>query len=76
MPGVPLWADRRIGGDNLSHTITVWRDPGAWDFAGHGYGDLSLVSGRTMVELLTAGACHAQFYVEKDGRVNFCLTRS
>jgi hypothetical protein len=63
------WADQRIGGDNLAHTILLWRDPEQWQFVGHDYDDLSLLAGRVMVSL-TAGPCHARFYI-KGGRVDF-----
>jgi hypothetical protein len=62
------WSSRRIGGQP-SHMIVVWEDPARWQFIGRDYKDLSLMAGRVTVGL-TAGACHARFYI-KGGKVDF-----
>lgn len=62
------WVNRRTHSDETAHTILLWRDAGL-QFTGRSYDDLSLVSGKTLVNL-TGGACLARFHV-KDGRVDF-----
>jgi hypothetical protein len=62
------WADRRIGGDNVSHTILLWRDPQSWGFVGHDCNDLSVMAGSLAVTL--TGGCGARFYI-RNGKVDF-----
>ena len=62
------WAGQRTG-NGSAHMLTLWRDPAHWHFVGRNYRDLSLMAGRVMVGL-TAGGCHARFYV-RGGKVDF-----
>ena len=58
------WANQR------SHTMILWREPGPWRFAGRGYDDLSMLAGRTLVNMSGGGPCRCSFHI-RGGKVDF-----
>lgn len=62
------WAGRRTG-IHGAHAIIVWGDAERWRFVGSDYKNLSMLAGRTPVDV-TAGACHAAFRIKR-GKVDF-----
>lgn len=62
------WSTLRCDPVAHVHEIVLWKpDPPLWEFAGHGYKDLTLAAGRLTV---TLSAGHCAFYVSK-GKVHF-----